>query len=128
MRIVGVQTRACPAMYQSLRDGVCYNRYPTTGDTVCEAIVGGVGQIAFDMLPALLDELILVSEESIRSAFGFMIEKEQLSVEAGSAMVVAAVRDYPDMVGGSNVALVISGGNLDAGVLSDVLGARQPLA
>ena len=65
---------------------------------------------------------------TIRSAFGFMIEKEQLSVEAGSAMVVAAVRDYPDMVGGSNVALVISGGNLDAGVLSDVLGARQPLA
>ena len=73
------------------------------------------------MLPDLIDDIIVVSEESIRSAFKFMIEREQLSVEAGSAMVVAAVRDFPEQVGGSNVALVISGGNLDRNLLCDIL-------
>ena len=121
VRIVGVQTAACPAMVDALRDHVCYSRYPTKGDTVCEAIVGGIGEISFDMLPDLVDEMIVVSEESIRSAFKFMIEDEQLSVEAGSAMVVAAVREYPDLVGGERVALVISGGNLDRNILVDVL-------
>lgn len=121
VRIVGVQTTACPAMYQSLKDGVCYSRYPTAGDTVCEAIVGGVGQIAFDMLPALMDELVLVTERSIRAAFKYMIEREQLSLEAGSAMVVAAVHDHPEKVGGRNVALVVSGGNLDVGTLTTIL-------
>ena len=121
VRIVGVQTSACPAMLQSLRDGVCYNRYPTSGRTVCEAIVGGVGQIAFDMLPDLLDQMIIVSERSIRSAFKFMVSREQLSIEPGSAMVVAAVREHAELVGGHNVALVISGGNLDADVLSAIL-------
>lgn len=121
VRIVGVQTAACPAMVASLRDHTCYSRYPTKGETVCEAVVGGVGEIAVDMLPDLIDDIIVVSEESIRSAFKFMIEREQLSVEAGSAMVVAAVRDFPEQVGGSNVALVISGGNLDRNLLCDIL-------
>ena len=121
VRIVGVQTAACPAMVDSIRDNVCYNRFPTKGDTVCEAIVGGIGEIAFDMLPSLIDDIVVVSEKSIRSAFKFMIEREQLSVEAGSAMVVAAVREFPERVGGKNVALVISGGNLDINILTSVL-------
>lgn len=121
VRIVGVQTEACPAMVDSIRDNTCYNRFPTKGDTVCEAIVGGVGQIAFDMLPSLLEDIVVVSERSIRSAFKFMIEKEQLSIEAGSAMVVAAVREFPERVGGHRVALVISGGNLDVDILTSVL-------
>ncbi|MGO5210411.1 threonine ammonia-lyase [Parafannyhessea sp. LCP21S3_E6] len=121
VRIVGVQTEACPAMVDSIRDGVCYSRFPTEGDTVCEAIVGGIGEIAFDMLPSLIDDIVVVSEKSIRSAFKFMIEREQLSVEAGSAMVVAAVREFPERVGGKNVALVISGGNLDINILTSVL-------
>ena len=120
-RIVGVLTAACPAMVDSIRDNVCYSRFPTEGDTVCEAIVGGVGEIAFDMLPSLIDDIVVVSEKSIRSAFKFMIEREQLSVEAGSAMVVAAVREFPERVGGKNVALVISGGNLDINILTSVL-------
>ena len=121
VRVIGVQTEACPAMVDAIRDHVCYSRFPTKGDTVCEAIVGGIGQIAYDMLPSLIDDIIVVSEKSIRSAFKFMIEKEQLSIEAGSAMVVAAVREFPERVGGRNVALVISGGNLDINILSAVL-------
>jgi threonine dehydratase len=42
-----------------------------------------------------------------------MAEQEQFLIEGASAMVVAAVREYPELVGGSNVALVISGGNVD---------------
>lgn len=126
VRIIGVQTKACPAMSDALRDGVCYSRYPTKGETVCEAIVGGIGEISFEMLPDLVDDIILVSEESIVDAFKFMIEKEQLAVEAGSAMVVAAACEYPDRIGGRNIALVISGGNIDVNILTSVF--QGPLA
>ena len=83
--------------------------------------MGGIGQIAFETLPGLIDDIVVVSEKSIRAAFKFMIEREQCSVEAGSAMVVAAAREFPERVGGQDVALVISGGNLDVGILSSVL-------
>jgi len=55
-----------------------------------------------------------------------MVEDEQLTIECGSAMVVAAVREYQDLVGGEDIALVISGGNADGVTLSKVLGLREP--
>ena len=121
MRIVGVQTAACPSLYQSIKDKVCYRSYPITGETICEAVVGGAGRLAYEMLPGLIDQWIIVEEASIRSALRFMVEKEQTVIEGGSAMVVAAVREFPDEVGGTNVALVITGGNVDGHMLGEVL-------
>ena len=125
MRIVGVQTAACPAMVQSLADRVCYTSYPTTGETICDAVVGGVGRLAYDMLPGLVDQWIVVEEADIRSALRYMVVEEQTQIEGGSAMVVAAMREYPELVGGTNVALVISGGNVDGRMLGRVLNETE---
>lgn len=125
VRIIGVQTAACPAVARSLADGIPYFTYPVTGSTVCDAVVGGIGHLAFQMLPDLIDELVLVEESSIREALRFMVEEEQFTIEGGSAMVVAAVHDYPEIVGGSDIALVISGGNVDGEVLKSVLSSRK---
>lgn len=125
VRIVGVQTEACPAMYESIRHGTCYSTYPVSGNTVCGAVTGGVGRIAYEMLPSLIDDIIVVSERSICSALKFMIEREQIVAEAASAMVVAAVHDFPEEVGGTNVALVISGGNIDTALLESLLGEKS---
>ena len=59
MRIVGVQTAACPSVYQSINDGFCYRNYPIEGETVCGAVVGGAGQIAYEMLPDLVDQWVI---------------------------------------------------------------------
>lgn len=37
IRIIGVQTEACPAMINALEDHVFYHEYPVTGDTVCDS-------------------------------------------------------------------------------------------
>lgn len=121
VRIVGVQTAACPAMARSLEEGVCHTSYPVTSETICEAVTGGVGRLAYQMLPDLIDQMIVVKESEIREALRFMVVEEQLTVEGGSAMVVAAVRGHRDLVGGSNVALVISGGNADGKTIASVL-------
>ena len=121
MRIVGVQTAACPSLIQSINDGFCYRNYPVEGDTICEAVIGGAGPLAYEMLPELVDQWIMVDESDIRSALRFMVEREQCMIEGASAMVVAAVREYPELVGGSDVALVISGGNVDGRMLARVL-------
>ena len=125
MRIVGVQTAACPSLYQSIKDGLCYTSYPITGETICDAVVGGAGRLAFEMLPDLIDQWVVVEEDEIRDALRFMVEEEQTVIEGGSAMVVAAVREYPELVGGSNVALVISGGNVDGQMLARVLNENE---
>lgn len=125
VRIVGVQTAACPAMKRALEDHVCYTSFPTMGHTICEAVVGGIGRLAYEMLPELLDEMIVVEEDEIKDALCFMAIEEQCVIEGGSAMVVAAVRDHRELVGGHDVALVISGGNVDGEMLHVALDEKM---
>ena len=53
IRIIGVQTEACPAMIRAYEDNVFYEEYPTTGDTICDALVGGVGKLSYDILKTM---------------------------------------------------------------------------
>ena len=54
-----------------------------------------------------------------------MAIEEQCVIEGGSAMVVAAVRDHRELVGGHDVALVISGGNVDGEMLHVALDEKM---
>ena len=50
-----------------------------------------------------------------------MVMEERILLEGASAMAVAAVRDHPELVGGTNVAMIISGGNVDGKRLAEIL-------
>lgn len=121
IRIIGTQTEACPAMIAALRDHVFYEEYPITDDTVCDALVGGIGALSYAMLADYVDDILEVKESSIRAAVKHMVLNEKFIVEGGSATTVAAVMDYPERVGGKNVALVMSGGNIDGVLLQNIL-------
>lgn len=120
IRVYGVQTEACPAMAASYRDGVCYEEYPI-GETLCDALVGGVGVLSYEMLGELLDDILVVKEETIRRAAAFLLTEEKYVIEAGSATTVAAVWDYPEKFTGKKTALILTGGNIDGETIRKVL-------
>lgn len=122
IRIIGIQTEACPAMIRAYEDNVFYEEYPTTGDTICDALVGGVGKLSYDILKDYADDLIEVKEATIRKAVKHMIKEEKFIVEGASAATVAAVMDdNRDRIGGKNIALVMSGGNIDGDLMVRLL-------
>lgn len=120
IRIVGVQTEACPAMIKSYEDNVFYSDYPC-GESLCDALVGGIGALSYAMAKDYVDDFICVSEESIGKAVSFMAKNEKYIAEAGSCTTIAAAKDFGERIGGKNVALVISGGNIDGDVLCKLL-------
>ena len=120
IRIVGVQTEACPSMIASYRDGVFYGEYE--GDpSICDALLGGVGHLSYEMAKDYVDLFLTVTEPSIAKAVSFMAKEEKYIAEAGSCTTVAAVMAHREEVGGNNVALVISGGNIDGKLLTEIL-------
>ena len=123
IRIVGVQTEACPSMIASYRDGVLYSEYEGE-PSLCDALVGGVGRLSYQMAKDYVDLFLTVSEESIAQAVSFMAKEEKYIVEAGSCTTVAAIREHGDEIGGSNIALILSGGNIDGALLTDILCAN----
>ncbi len=120
VRIIGVQTEKCPAMIKSYEDGVFYDEYPCD-DSICDALIGGVGALSYEMLKDYADDLIAVSEDTIEKAVCFMACEEKFVVETGSCTTVAAVMDFRERIGGKNIALVMSGGNIDGKMLCSIL-------
>ena len=122
IKVIAVQTAACPAMIASYRDGVCYDEYPTEGDTICDALVGGVGELAYAMLKDYADQIVEVSEAAIRKAVVFLLEQEKIVAEGAGASTTALVLEHPELFADSKkTALMVSGGNIDGGLLRKLL-------
>lgn len=120
IRIIGLQTSACPAMIASLEDEEYYELYPTE-DSICDALVGGVGYIPYQMAKKCIDDIILVEEEDIADAISFLLKKEKIISEPAGAIGVAAVRKNPKLFKDRNVAIVITGGNIDEGLMLELI-------
>ena len=121
IRVIGVQTEACPAMIKSYEDGVMYEEYPIDENTICDALVGGVGKLSYENLKDYIDDIIEIREETIRKATKMMIKDEGFIAEGGSCITIAAVMDYRERIGGRNIALIISGGNIDGDLMVQLL-------
>lgn len=124
IRVVGVQTEKCPAMIKSYEDGVFYEEYPCE-DSICDALIGGVGALSYQMVKDYVDDLIAISEDTIGKAVSFMTREEKFIVETGSCTTVAAVMDFRERIGGKNIALVLSGGNIDGKMLLSLMEKYQ---
>lgn len=111
IRVWGVQTAACPAMADSLREGVCHEYYPSKA-SVCDALIGGIGHLPYEMAGRCIDEVLVVEEETIERATVLMMKEERILCEPSSAICYGAVLDNPGRFEGRKTALVISGGNI----------------
>lgn len=122
-KIIGVQVEASPSAYLSLKEGRCYERYDY-GPTICEGLAGGFGIVPFQIAKDLIDEVVLVNDEQARAAILALLEAEQLVVEGSGAVGVAALLFDKLDLKGKKVVSVISGGNIDIGLLAEILAQR----
>ncbi len=120
IKIIGVQTSACPAMIHSVRDQVCYEEYPTK-PSICDALIGGVGRLPYELAKVCIDDMIEVDETAIREALKFLMTKEKVIAEPSSAVGIAAFQKNPHLFEGKNVAIVVTGGNLDHKLMTQLL-------
>ncbi|MEG2572180.1 MAG: threonine/serine dehydratase [Erysipelotrichaceae bacterium] len=124
VKVIGIQTQACPALIKALEDHVFYEEYPTE-PSICDALVGGIGKLCYDMAEDYVDDYIAVKESSIEKAIVHMINSEKLVVEPAGAVGVAAVMDYLEQIDGQHIAIVISGGNIDSKLMLKLLNEYQ---
>ncbi|UTR08703.1 threonine/serine dehydratase [Evansella sp. LMS18] len=79
------------------------------------------GDMTFPVLMKYLDDLILVNEDEIKQSFFFVLERLKQLIEPSSAVAVAAAMYGKIPLEGKKVAVVLSGGNVDLGRLSDLM-------
>lgn len=76
------------------------------------------GEITFPILRELAEDILLVSEDEIRSALKFLLARMKILVEPSGAVPAAAVLFGKLPRGVRSVGVILSGGNLDFEVLA----------
>jgi threonine dehydratase len=118
IRIIGVQSRLYPSMYNLIKG----SELPMRGDTLAEGIaVKAPGKLTSAIVRALVDDILLVSEEELEQAVSLLINIEKTVVEGAGAAGLAAVLGNRALFEGSTVGLVLCGGNIDTRLLASVL-------
>ncbi len=121
IQVIGIQPDASPALRDSLRDNRCYEEY-NAAPTICEGLAGGIGKIIFEVAQKKwLDDVWIVSERAARQAVAEFARREQLMVEGSGAVGLAALLENSASLRGKRVGLVVSGANIDAARLRDLL-------
>ncbi len=118
IRIVGVETELYPSMYNALKGGPAV----TGGQSIADGIaVKNAGLITREICKRLVDEFLLVSEESIERAIALLLSIEKTVAEGAGATGFAALLQHPALFKGRKVGVVLSGGNIDTRLLANVL-------
>lgn len=116
--IVGVQAELFPSMYATLsgRD------MRSEGDTLAEGIaVKEPGRITREIVRAMADGIVLVSERQLEKAVSLLLQIEKTVVEGAGAAGLAALLAHPERFVGRRVGIVLCGGNIDTRLLANVL-------
>jgi len=119
--VIGVQSENSPAMYESIKKGKIV-KVPLK-PSLADGLHGNVEEnsITFDFVQKYVDEIILVSEEDIRQAIKFSLEKLGILIEGSAAVTIASILNKKWKSSGKNVCLIISGGNIDIQYVKEVL-------
>lgn len=124
-RVVGVEVLASCPFTTSLAAGrlVAIDVKPSLAD----GLTGNLDPdtITLDIVRHVVDEIVVVGEPALRSALTGMISHEHLLIEGAAAAGPAAFLSGKYKAAG-NVAVILTGANIDVSVLADVL--RSSLA
>jgi len=105
-------------MYDALKG----TSLPCAGQTIAEGIaVKRPGALARRVLAALAKDVLLVREDQIEAAIATLLEIEKTVVEGAGATAFAAVAANPDIFRGRKVGVILSGGNIEMRLLSNVI-------
>ena len=125
--LIGVQSEGADTAVRSWREGRLVEP-ATVRYTLADGIaVKSPSQRTFEYIRRYADEMVAVDDRSIARAVLWLLERKKIVAEGAGAAGVAAVQSGRVRLRGTTV-IVVSGGNIDAKTLSDLIEREMLLA
>jgi threonine dehydratase len=119
-RLIGVQSAAAPALARAWHSGEL-REYPV-GETLADGLAARVpSPDTLAILREVLDDVIEVSEAQIAAAIRGLAETVHQMAEGAGAAALAGAIHLKRRIAGERIGVVLSGGNITAAQLSQVL-------
>lgn len=124
VKVIGVQSKSSPVMYESLKAGKIVAVQKTV-KSVAEGLSGNVGPITFGIVQKCVDCMVLVEEETLRNAVYLLWTHDKQLVEGSGAAAVAPVIENKLFFKGKRVVSVVTGGNIDSHLFQSILASER---
>lgn len=121
VKIIGVESKAFPAMKESVAKGSLQSI--KKGYSIADGIaVKQPGKLTFEIASKYVDDIVLVDDVSIVKAMFLLMERAKLVVEpAGAASLAYLISNMGHANKKDKVVTVLSGGNVDMYLLGQVV-------
>jgi len=121
VRVVGVQTAACPSAVAARREGAPV-RVEAAHSIADGILVNTLGSLPFAIMERYVDDVVTVSEDQIAMAMVLLLERKKVLAEGAGAVPLAALLNSGlEIPQDGTVVLVISGGNVDSPLLGRII-------
>ena len=122
VRIYAVEPEGCHALRSAVNHG-----HPITVEckTICDGVaVPYITDEMFPLLTELIDDVLLVSERSVRAAVSSILWHNKILAEPAGALALAAALKMPSTQRGKSVCLV-TGGSISVELMMEILQEDQ---
>lgn len=120
IRIIGVEAEGAASMQQSIALGKPSTL--TSMQTIADGIaVKTPGQMTFEATRDLVDELVTVNDTEIAHSAYLLLQRAKILAEPSGVAAMAAILHGKCNLEGRNVVPIISGGNINMGILEQIL-------
>ena len=111
VKVIAGEPELAKDAYLSFKSNKLEKAFPPI--TIADGLRTGLGVKNFEIMQTNLEDIILVEEEEIIKAMMKIFERMKLVVEPSAATALAAVLKEKDRFKNKNVAIILSGGNVD---------------
>lgn len=119
VRVIGVQSHASPPWYYSFREKKLVD--VTYQDSLADGLHGDITQRNLNLALKVVDDFVLVEEAAIAEAMSWLAKEHHYMIEGSGAVGVAALLNEKLDLQGQKVCTILSGGNVDAGKLANII-------
>ena len=119
VKVVGVQSKSFPSMYESVKQNM--RKEVGGGRTIADGISVKIpGELTFEIIKNLIDEIVLVDDNEITKAMFLLMERMKFVVEpAGAVGLAYLISKKPSP--GKKVVAILAGGNVDMYLLGQIV-------
>jgi threonine dehydratase len=119
-RIVGVEPEASPDFCRSIEAGARI-RVPISQSIADGQLLETPGEITFEVISSLVDDVVTVSDAEILDAMRLLFERAKIVAEPSGASAFAAA--LAGRVEGDSIGVVLSGANISAERFAELMAA-----
>ncbi len=111
IKVVGVEPEEADDAHRSFKADKLIPLEQT--ETIADGLRTSLGDLTFACIREHVDDILTVSENEIKQAMRFVLERVKIVIEPSSAVPIAALLNGRSDIEGKKVGVILSGGNVD---------------